>query len=70
MKQYTKMLELDDVDLSSLKKLYQQLVKSRIEKKTGARGLRSIIEESLIDIMFDVPSQRKCNEGSYYSTNN
>ncbi|HGZ9780534.1 ATP-dependent Clp protease ATP-binding subunit ClpX [Staphylococcus aureus] len=56
VKQYTKMLELDDVDLEFTEEALSAISKKAIERKTGARGLRSIIEESLIDIMFDVPS--------------
>ncbi|EOA9155518.1 ATP-dependent Clp protease ATP-binding subunit ClpX [Staphylococcus aureus] len=56
VKQYTKMLELDDVDLEFTEEALSAICEKAIERKTGARGLRSIIEESLIDIMFDVPS--------------
>ncbi|HFJ4849036.1 TPA: ATP-dependent Clp protease ATP-binding subunit ClpX [Staphylococcus aureus] len=57
VKQYTKMLELDDVDLEFTEEALSAISEKAIERKTGARGLRSIIEESLIDIMFDVPSK-------------
>ncbi|EOB7743534.1 ATP-dependent Clp protease ATP-binding subunit ClpX [Staphylococcus aureus] len=56
VKQYTKMLELDDVDLEFTEEALSAISEKAIDRKTGARGLRSIIEESLIDIMFDVPS--------------
>ncbi|HCV0397882.1 TPA: ATP-dependent Clp protease ATP-binding subunit ClpX [Staphylococcus aureus] len=56
VKQYTKMLELDNVDLEFTEEALSAISEKTIERKTGARGLRSIIEESLIDIMFDVPS--------------
>lgn len=56
VKQYTKMMELDDVDLEFTEEALSAISEKAIERKTGARGLRSIIEESLIDIMFDVPS--------------
>ncbi|HCW7459442.1 TPA: ATP-dependent Clp protease ATP-binding subunit ClpX [Staphylococcus aureus] len=56
VKQYTKMLDLDDVDLEFTEEALSAISEKAIERKTGARGLRSIIEESLIDIMFDVPS--------------
>ncbi|HAY3082386.1 TPA: ATP-dependent Clp protease ATP-binding subunit ClpX [Staphylococcus aureus] len=58
VKQYTKMLELDDVDLEFTEEALSAISEKAIERKTGARGLRSIIEESLIDIMFDVPSNQ------------
>ncbi|WP_305849970.1 ATP-dependent Clp protease ATP-binding subunit ClpX [Staphylococcus hyicus] len=56
VKQYTKMLELDDVALEFTDDALNAISEKAIERKTGARGLRSIIEEALIDIMFDVPS--------------
>ena len=56
VKQYTKMLELDDVELEFSDEALVAISELAIERKTGARGLRSIIEEALIDIMFDIPS--------------
>ncbi|MGW7976063.1 ATP-dependent Clp protease ATP-binding subunit ClpX [Staphylococcus xylosus] len=56
VKQYTKMLELDDVELVFTDEALSAISNKAIERKTGARGLRSIIEEALIDIMYDVPS--------------
>ncbi|HDK3003085.1 TPA: ATP-dependent Clp protease ATP-binding subunit ClpX [Staphylococcus aureus] len=62
VKQYTKMLELDDVDLEFTEEALSAISEKAIERKTGARGLRSIIEESLIDIMFDVPSNENATK--------
>ena len=56
VKQYTKMLELDNVELEFTEEALVAVSEKAIERKTGARGLRSIIEEALIDIMYDVPS--------------
>ena len=56
VKQYTKMLELDNVELEFTDEALSAISEKAIERKTGARGLRSIIEEALIDIMYDVPS--------------
>ncbi|MDW4286610.1 ATP-dependent Clp protease ATP-binding subunit ClpX [Staphylococcus saprophyticus] len=56
VKQYTKMLELDDVTLEFTDEALSAISNKAIKRKTGARGLRSIIEEALIDIMYDVPS--------------
>lgn len=56
VKQYTKMLELDDVELQFDEQALTAISELALERKTGARGLRSIIEEALIDIMFDIPS--------------
>ncbi|EIX2760098.1 ATP-dependent Clp protease ATP-binding subunit ClpX [Staphylococcus pseudintermedius] len=56
VKQYTKMLELDEVALEFTDEALAAISEKAIERKTGARGLRSIIEEALIDIMYDIPS--------------
>ena len=56
VKQYTKMLALDNVELEFTEEALAAVSEKAIERKTGSRGLRSIIEESLIDIMYDVPS--------------
>lgn len=56
VKQYRRMLELDDVELEFDEEALVAVAKLAIERKTGARGLRSIIEERMVDIMFDVPS--------------
>lgn len=56
VKQYTKMLELDNVELEFTEEALAAVSEKAIERKTGARGLRSVIEEALIDIMYDVPS--------------
>ncbi|WP_049395738.1 ATP-dependent Clp protease ATP-binding subunit ClpX [Staphylococcus haemolyticus] len=56
VKQYTKMLELDNGELEFTEEALAAVSEKAIERKTGARGLRSIIEEALIDIMYDVPS--------------
>ena len=50
VKQYTKMLELDNVELEFSEEALSAISEKAIERKTGARGLRSIIEEALIDI--------------------
>ena len=50
------MLELDNVELEFTEEALVRVSEKAIERKTGARGLRSIIEEALIDIMYDVPS--------------
>lgn len=56
VKQYQKLLEMDDVELEFNQEALEAIVDKAIERKTGARGLRSIIEEIMRDIMFDVPS--------------
>lgn len=62
VKQYTKMLELDNVELVFSEEALSAISEKAIARKTGARGLRSIIEEALIDIMYDVPSSEDVNK--------
>lgn len=56
IKQYKKLFELDKVDLEFTESALEAVAKKAIERKIGARGLRSIIEESLQKVMYDVPS--------------
>lgn len=56
VKQYKKLMEIDDVELEIESDAINAIVEKAIERKTGARGLRSIIEEIMTDIMFDIPS--------------
>lgn len=56
VKQYKKLLEMDNVELEFKEEALEAIVDKAIERKTGARGLRSIIEEIMRDIMFDIPS--------------
>jgi len=63
VKQYQKMLELDDVELVFEDEALVEIAKKAIERKTGARGLRSIIEGIMLDVMFELPSRediKKC----------
>ena len=57
VKQYQKLLEMDNVELEFTHEALEAIVDKAIERKTGARGLRSIIEEIMRDIMFEVPSE-------------
>ena len=59
VKQYKKLLKMDNVDLEFEPEALELIVDKAIERKTGARGLRSIIEEIMRDIMFDIPSNPK-----------
>ena len=56
IKQYQKLFEIDGVELIFEEDALGAIVDKAIERKTGARGLRSIIEERMRDIMFDIPS--------------
>lgn len=56
VKQYQKMLEIDGVELSFEDDALMEIAKEAIERRTGARGLRSIIENIMLDIMYELPS--------------
>ena len=58
-KQYKKLLELDGVELEFEQEALEAIVDKAIERSTGARGLRSIIEDIMRDIMFDIPTNPK-----------
>jgi ATP-dependent Clp protease ATP-binding subunit ClpX len=55
-KQYTKLFKMEGVDLEFRDSALQLISKKALERKTGARGLRSIMEHALLEIMFDLPS--------------
>lgn len=57
VKQYQKMLEMDGVELEFEEDALKEIAAKAIERKTGARGLRSIIEGIMLDVMFDLPSR-------------
>ena len=59
VKQYKKLVALDGVDLEFDQEALEVIVDKAIERKTGARGLRSIIEEIMRDVMYDIPSNKK-----------
>ncbi|MBR92459.1 MAG: ATP-dependent Clp protease ATP-binding subunit ClpX [Dehalococcoidia bacterium] len=63
VKQYSKLFKLDDVDLEFTESALQITAEMAIERKSGARGLKSIIEELLLDVMFELPNiknAKKC----------
>ena len=55
-KQYTKLFEMEDVELEFRDDALRAIANKAMERKTGARGLRSILEQTLLDIMYDLPS--------------
>ena len=59
VKQYKKLVELDGVELEFNQDALEAIVDKAIERNTGARGLRSIIEEIMRDVMYDIPSNEK-----------
>lgn len=58
VKQYEYLFELDGVELIFEQEALEEIAKESIKSKTGARGLRSIIEELLLDVMFEIPSKK------------
>ncbi len=64
VKQYTKLFELDGVKLEIDDDALYEVAQKALDRKTGARGLRSIMEECLLDIMYELPSEKsvvKCH---------
>ncbi len=59
VKQYTKLFQLENVELEFEKEALHEIAKKAIKRKTGARGLRSIVEDLLIETMFEIPSDKE-----------
>jgi ATP-dependent Clp protease ATP-binding subunit ClpX len=57
VKQYQKLLELDNVNLQFEPKALEAIAREAIKRNTGARGLRAIIEGIMLDVMYEVPSR-------------
>ena len=57
VKQYQKLFAMDDVELEFEPKALDAIASKAIERRTGARGLRSIIESVMMDLMFEIPSR-------------
>ena len=62
VKQYAKLFELEDVSLTFTADALETIAQRAIERKTGARGLRSIVESILLDTMFDLPTLEGVSE--------
>ena len=63
IKQYNKLFELEDVDLKFTDEALLAVANDAIKRKSGARGLRAILESVMLDIMYDIPSMpgiREC----------
>lgn len=56
VKQYSQLFGMDGVELEFTESALKAVAKKALERKTGARGLRSILEQTLLDIMYDIPS--------------
>ena len=59
LKQYKKLFEIDGVELEMEPEAIRRIAEKAIKKKTGARGIRSIFEQIMTDIMFDIPSHKE-----------
>ena len=62
IKQYQALFDLDDVKLTFSDDAKRAIAKKALERKTGARGLRGIMEEVLQDLMFEIPSDETVSE--------
>ena len=62
IKQYAKLLEMEGCELEIRPSALQAIAKKAIARKTGARGLRSILEHALLDIMFELPSEKNVSK--------
>lgn len=62
VRQYQKLFELDHVTLRFTQDALQAVAKKALEQKTGARGLRNVLEASMLDIMYSLPSQKGLKE--------
>ena len=62
VKQYQTLFSLEDADLTFTDDALKAIAKRAIERKTGARGLRSILEDILLDTMFELPSLKNVQE--------
>jgi ATP-dependent Clp protease ATP-binding subunit ClpX len=61
-KQYSKLFEMDGIAVEFEKEALAQVAEIAIRKKTGARGLRAILEQTMLDVMYDIPSNDKINK--------
>lgn len=62
VKQYKKLFELDGVQLDFKEDALEAIAKKSLERKTGARGLRAIMEDTMMDLMYEIPSDNTTKE--------
>ena len=62
VKQYKKLFGFEDIKLKFTDNAIKAIAEKAIERKTGARGLRAVMEETMLDIMFELPSQKEVEE--------
>ncbi len=62
VKQYKKLFEVEGVELKFTEEAYRAIAADAIKRKSGARGLRAILESVMLDIMYDIPSMQGVRE--------
>ena len=62
VKQYKKLFEMEDVELTFTDEALVAVAREALSRKAGARGLRSILENSMLEVMYEIPSQEKVRE--------
>lgn len=62
VKQYKELFKIEDVELQFTDEALEAMAKEAVKRKSGARGLRAIMEETMLDIMFEIPSQKDVKE--------
>ena len=62
LKQYRRLFELEDVTLTFQAEAIRAVAERSAERKTGARGLRAVVEETMLDVMFEIPSRSDVEE--------
>jgi ATP-dependent Clp protease ATP-binding subunit ClpX len=62
VKQYQKLFEMEKVNLKFTDGALVAIAREALKRKTGARGLRSILENAMLDVMYDIPSQDRVKE--------
>ncbi len=64
MKQYQKLFAMERVELEIRPAALQAVARKAIRRKTGARGLRSILEQALLDVMYELPAMKGRQQGN------
>ncbi len=62
VKQYQELFKIEGVDLQFTDEAYEAMAKEAVSRKSGARGLRAIMEETMLDIMYEIPSKENVRE--------
>ena len=62
LKQYQRLFDMEDVALTFQKEAIRAIAERSVERKTGARGLRAVVEETMLDIMIEIPSRSDIDE--------